>query len=468
MPSAFRNPKNLPEWLQLDFFRFRRPLGRWKSGLGWGMLVVCLAGSAAAYFVPRSPRLLQAGPVSAAHGFINDDCAQCHTQPMQTGKRLLSWDDSVRSVPNSACVQCHDGPPHNGHQLVDLDCATCHREHRGRQMLSRVPDGYCTSCHGDLKANHSLGDLCRFDNVTNFPEGHPEFALWRGQDPRIVDGKDRGQLKFNHAVHLSQQGLLQPDGSRKVLECAACHQPDKAGHLMRPINYDTHCKTCHPLSIRLTGKFGTPELQAMAEAFAREPAPHKEPAVVRATLRERLLDFAHKYKPRAGSGPGLELLFPKSNRMFPVTEQQWTWAKGELEEMEKVLFFSTHLPEHERGLFSHSGGCFYCHIREPGKGNDPREAPSIVKTNLPEQWLPHAHFAHNSHRMVSCNECHDAETSKLTSDILLPRMATCAKCHNDAIGGRTDCAECHRYHQRDSRGGAAKKRTIEAILGSEK
>ena len=35
MPSAFRNPKNLAEWLELDFFRRPRSLGKWKSMLIW-------------------------------------------------------------------------------------------------------------------------------------------------------------------------------------------------------------------------------------------------------------------------------------------------------------------------------------------------------------------------------------------------------------------------------------------------
>src|SRR5262245_12859974 len=150
MPSAFRNSKNLPEWLQLDFFRRRRELGRLKRTLIWGTLIVTVAGAAAAYFVPGVNRALQAGPVSSAHGFFNNDCGQCHTESFQSVRRFYQWDGTVRSVPNEACVKCHDGPPHNMKQGVETDCAACHREHRGRPLLARVPDGDCTTCHADL------------------------------------------------------------------------------------------------------------------------------------------------------------------------------------------------------------------------------------------------------------------------------------------------------------------------------
>src|SRR5690349_13889132 len=129
MPSAFRNSKNLAEWLELDFFRRPRSLSRWKSMLIWLAFVALLAGAAAAYFIPGSTRWLQAGPVSAAHTYIANDCAQCHTDLLQTPKRFVRWDSNVRAVSNEACSKCHEGPPHNDKQLVELDCATCHREH---------------------------------------------------------------------------------------------------------------------------------------------------------------------------------------------------------------------------------------------------------------------------------------------------------------------------------------------------
>lgn len=467
MPSAFRNPKNLPEWLQLDFFRRRRDLGRVKRALIWGTLVVTVVGSAAAYFVPGVNRMLQAGPVSAAHGFFNNDCSQCHVEPFQTARRFYLWDGTVRGVPNEACVKCHDGPPHNMKQGVELDCSACHREHRGRPVLARVPDNDCTTCHADLKANLASGVSTRFEDVGGFPSRHPDFAIWRGDDPLAPEGKDPGQLRFNHAVHLNSDGLIQPDGSRKVMECGQCHQGDTAGRYMLPINYEQHCKVCHPLSIRLVGRFATPELQRAADQFAKEPAPHREPAIVRAVLRDRTLQFARQNRVAPAEDKGLELLFPKPRRMQPQLEQLWGSLARESTESERSAFGDIQLRESERRLFQLSGGCVYCHI-EKTDAEQPAfdNLPAFLATNLRNRWLPHSKFRHDAHRMLSCTECHDAKASTATSDVLLPKLDTCARCHNASKGARSDCVECHNYHARRHGNEPHKGRTIDESLGT--
>jgi hypothetical protein len=50
----------------------------------------------------------------------------------------------------------------------------------------------------------------------------------------------------------------------------------------------------------------------------------------------------------------------------------------------------------------------------------------------------------------------DIYTSVSTGDILLPKIAVCKSCHTTSAaeghgihGARTDCLECHIYHQRD-------------------
>src|SRR5205085_7544083 len=88
MPSAFRTQKNLPDWIELDYHRRQRKLRRWRRFFTWSTLALCLAGLAAASLLPRSPRLVQAGPLSSAHGMFNDDCARCHQENFQTAKKL--------------------------------------------------------------------------------------------------------------------------------------------------------------------------------------------------------------------------------------------------------------------------------------------------------------------------------------------------------------------------------------------
>ena len=60
--------------------------------------------------------------------------------------------------------------------------------------------------------------------------------------------------------------------------------------------------------------------------------------------------------------------------------------------------------------------------------------------------MTHATFDHKPHLMIQCADCHAAETSQLTSDVLMPTQATCATCHAPRRGAETRCFECHAYH----------------------
>jgi hypothetical protein len=74
--------------------------------------------------------------------------------------------------------------------------------------------------------------------------------------------------------------------------------------------------------------------------------------------------------------------------------------------------------------------------------------PSILTANIAEKWLPNARFDHDAHRGFSCIGCHqNALTSTETSDILIPGIATCQKCHAPGPErAESGCFECHTYH----------------------
>src|SRR5581483_5003907 len=262
MPSAFRNPKNLAEWLRLDYFRRPRALWRWRRALAWAALVLSIGGLGAA-FLTRAATLYQAGPLSTAHAALKNDCGQCHQEDFATAQRFLPWHQAVTSVPDAACKKCHDGPLHNNKLLATEHCASCHQEHRGLTTVARLPDARCLSCHRDLKANTKNGQT-DFADIHGFPEGHVAF---RGL------GTNPNNIQFNHWAHVS----LNPDSLAR-LDCAACHQYDAAGRYMQPIKYDTHCQTCHPLSVQLGGEVAK-NLETAANAFAKEPAPHAAPNI---------------------------------------------------------------------------------------------------------------------------------------------------------------------------------------------
>jgi RecJ-like exonuclease len=74
--------------------------------------------------------------------------------------------------------------------------------------------------------------------------------------------------------------------------------------------------------------------------------------------------------------------------------------------------------------------------------------PEVPKANLTTRWLKHGNFDHPAHQMVVCSSCHQqASTSKLTSDVLLPGIKACQTCHHSGEeAARSNCSECHQYH----------------------
>jgi hypothetical protein len=462
MPSAFRDPKTLTEWIQLDYFRRPRGLRRWRTWLGWGTFLACLAVVPVVFLLPRGKNNFQAGPVSSAHAFFNDDCGKCHTDAFRTAQRLWSVGGGpVHAVPDQACTRCHDGPPHNDKQRTPRGCAECHREHRGAASLARLTDDHCTACHADLKANSLAPESTAYENVSAFPARHPEFRIWRDAV------KDPGELYFNHKVHLKSAGVLGPGGKPEVLKCTDCHKTDDAGRYMQPIKYENHCARCHVLAVRLGGSFPDDKVKAAAEEFAKIPAPHKEPAVVRAVLRDRLVRFAQE-NPVVPTEARPARGIPRPRRLEAVSERQWDWAKRQLSESEKRIFANAQLPENEGQMFDQAAGCAYCHVPETPRGAVPRgpdDLPKYRPTQLPSRWLTHSRFRHDSHRMLGCTECHAAPDSGKTVDVLMPKLEQCANCHNAKTGVRSDCVECHGYHHRGDDYQASKGLTIAESLG---
>jgi hypothetical protein len=437
MSSAFRDPKTLPEWIELDYHRRRRGLWRWRWRLTWAALLVCAVAVGATAFSRRAQSFYQAGPVTPAHAMFA--CADCHTTSFQTARRFLPWGASVRAVPNDACRKCHDGPVHNDRQL-DADkekaCASCHHEHRGRAALARVPDSDCTACHRDI-SKHTVGGESLLKNVPDFPTGHPDYTQRHARPSSSI------ALEFPHDKHLDPNGVLMPDKSRKVLTCDSCHQPDAAGRFMRPVNYERNCKECHPLSVQLAGEMKDAALQKAADAFAKDPAPHVEPRAVRAALRDRLLGLVRQYKPVPGE---VKDAYPDRLGPRPPSPalQPWQPSDRERAEAEQLVFVLREMPHVDSLLFKRGGGCAYCH-GEPTPGPDglPDYPPKPVAAAAPTD----GRFAHESHRMLACTECHPAPGShKLGDPIQMPRVETCARCHNPSVGARSDCVECHKYH----------------------
>jgi predicted CXXCH cytochrome family protein len=473
--SLERTSKSLAERIDAGFHRRPAPLRRvrWRAGLAallgsLLLLALAVAGS--------GRRAFQAGPLSTPHRFLANDCRRCHDQAWATAARLVTLDEGHRSVSDQACSQCHTGTLHHGGQLFSRRCAECHREHRGTE-LARVDDQFCVECHADLRT--AAGPSPEFERrIVDFAT-HPEFAVWR-QEPLNRDSKRSAEepmqddlppdarpfgsrfndaeasiaspapLRFNHRAHLAPadpRGLLHPDGSRRQLECRACHGADEASGDMQPINFARHCQACHGDTLHFN-KTQYPT------AAVPHPAPGQNAEVVLGTLREfftrtRLADAGVSQTPQLraptehldGNRPESATFtrgLPGQPPTPTLNEADWQWVNQRVAEAERVLFGQA------------DRACRYCHteVRHEDTGW------YVGPPRLPDRWLQHARFRHDRHRMLSCTHCHSqTPSSSATGDLLLPKIAICRECHGASSStgihrARADCVECHAYHGR--------------------
>jgi hypothetical protein len=198
--------------------------------------------------------------------------------------------------------------------------------------------------------------------------------------------------------------------------------------------------------VQLKGEHAEPGLAELATRFAASPAPHAEPAAVRAVLRQRLVELAPAFtqSPPASAKDELPRILPSRPKPPPVNAAEWSWVNDQLETA-------------ERQLFQGAGGCRQCHPPPvQWSAGLPRLPPSTInKRNFAppigdsERWLPRSLFDHHAHRMLQCAECHAAAASEKTSDVLLPSIDSCMNCHRPSGGARNGCVECHRFHARE-------------------
>jgi hypothetical protein len=412
----------------------------------------------------------------------------CHDQSGHTAWRLVTLRDDYHSVSNAACQDCHHAADHaSGLVVVDSassSCVDCHQEHRPDRGLSDVTDSNCTRCHRQLERDDGTA-VNFFSAIDQFEAGsgeHPEFAMLRTNDREVGprhgarsvaafagqgDGGrwiERGGILFNHKVHLDPAGVMHPDGKQRPLDCAACHVPDASGEFMQPIQYETHCQECHPL--RLSGPLG--RLGTL---------PHSSVEEVRGVLRERIIQLAadesaqEPSDEREAAVPRLPLL-PSPTRLAAEDERK---VDAAMVRADHAVF----------GLEA-KGMCRKCHRVEPDSDTwkvfvinsvaeslDSAADDAAKAKMIPNRWLMHGEFQHDSHRAIECVACHDVRNSSETTDILLPSIANCRSCHGSgALSSnaqvRADCVLCHTYHDQPSHGKSDKGHGVplEQLLGT--
>ncbi len=430
-------------------------------------------------------RIYEAGPITTPHQMFENDCSKCHVtwSPLT---RLVTLKDEVASVDSQKCEACHAGSLHHGNQIPvhgndALSCGLCHREHEGDKSLAWIEDRHCLRCHTDLKVKvedqpgdtHVEASKTFARSIHSFDDDHPEFALTRSvvsarssqldiaeghnvysvleyfQRERETETKwqDRGRIRFNHKKHLKRKqkkdgrvvdGLLDENGEFIELKCNDCHVPDADRQYMRPIHYDQHCARCHPLHFDVDDP--------------QQTVPHRSLEVVRGyltdyyTLRTQERAAANPEQPSHRKIPGRYIRYRNT-----LAEEQVGQINQQIQQAEQRALQHTH------ALLERSGGCRYCHeVQQSDEG----VVTKINPPNIPDRWMKHSRFRHESHRMLGCESCHGrVSASESTGDVLMPSRDICLNCHVRDFqknadrsvamhyrGARTDCVECHTYH----------------------
>ncbi|MBA3963782.1 MAG: hypothetical protein H0X40_18035 [Chthoniobacterales bacterium] len=402
------------------------------------------------------------GKLSRAHTSLADGCASCHGHPMDADQlRQVNFQktlhdrlhNGVEFAPiDQHCASCHYEISqrtytfHEPNVIRDRSCSVCHQEHRGAETMRIVASAQCASCHDDVGTMTASADKGRGLDWKNFHrhphppqqvvfdlprppagytqtfaafwDGHPQFQLKR--EPV----RDFDMLKFNHQRHFEADIPL-VGGQR--LACTFCHQPDTEGRYNNArITFAAQCQVCH--SLQLDPK--NPELTL----------PHGSTVAVHGFLH----DLPARYADLA-----LQKGITRPNEIRTFVTQQMLQLRERVrsgEDFENQIFFVADpyklRPGTESRVRASFYGCALCHeVRPVANG-----APSIPKPVFVDRWMPQAKFNHGAHTMVKCDDCHHATRSSLTSDVLMPGIESCVRCHSPQGKVVASCITCHSYH----------------------
>jgi pSer/pThr/pTyr-binding forkhead associated (FHA) protein len=419
------------------------------------------------------------GPLARKHANIANDCAKCHT-------------GGFARVRDQECLVCHqDISAHTPQdlQLAKLDetrCARCHLDHNGDMALAAKEQELCSECHRALEDYVSTTEVRA---VTDFGDDHPEFRVsipedrleqnpalagkygeWTRRVRRVERTKgleEHSGVKFSHVRHVGQEEIKGRNG--EVLDCGYCHQPDTAGKNFVPLNFETNCQACHPISF---------------DERDERQAIHGDPVEMRKDIREFYT--------------AIELRKIEQERLNDVRRGR----VGKIEEEELKAAAMARADEMVRRadeflMDGEKAACANCHFVAEEKARDGGYDVSPVR--LLPIWMPKANFMHRTHEPYPCADCHQAaavydsriveevqdeertaprtrpqwsykglyklltpeelkeqhgeEPSDEAVDLLIPGRDKCTTCHAGEKASApmvpSDCVLCHPFHRRE-------------------
>lgn len=437
MPRRLRTAKKLGTRHDLNYFK------RWTRTRRWRFILAIAVPSLAVLWIAfhgstRGSAAFSSGPMSKAHSVFGKQCDSCHVK-MINGVRTVGFKNNAT---DEACLACHDAPKHNAKETFTPSCSTCHVEHVGAVQLAHVADKSCSQCHASLKVNS--GNVAINASITDFHSQHPEFRLAK-------DGhRDPGTVALNHALHMKP--IDGPNG-KVQMECFDCHRTKEdstkpwrfaqAGFAPAPA---ASPENENPRSHMAPPLFAAACAGCHSMPFDRRTAasvPHVEPAMVRAFVTTQLKELSGK----ASLSDSELRLIAGTKPAAPSTAS----FEQQLAQAEQLLWRKT---------------CKQCHSVDLRAGAD--GLPKITPSNITKRWFQKAMFNHESHAAVDCASCHSKTMASMeTSDVLIPGIETCRKCHSGdpaKLGNaESRCFECHQYHDWSQRKGIKGKFKIEQM-----
>jgi ribosomal protein L40E len=469
-----RTTKAVAQRIDLNYFKRPTPFKRmklWLAILAPAIALVWIGW----HVLGRDNRVYSSGRLSAAHAVLEKECAACHVR--QAGGFSAAATDS-------ACLACHDGPAHHASNInAKVACAECHVEHRGRVDLAATKSQSCAQCHGDLPAANQDSKYAK--HIRSLEDGHPEFAALRSVAG--TPATDSGTIKLNHALHMRsiRRG---PSGPMVQLDCENCHAPGAAGsdltysdaryraasvsykdrdpvlqidrdtlkrarpitgrELMAPPKFANACAGCHLLTFDTRFEKG---------------APHDTPEIIHVFLAKKFSDYitSHAAELNEVHDPRRSLT-GRVNGPASRSISQTQWVAEHVAVSEELLWHKTcsqchavsgtTLQDVKIARWEAANSQDSSRVGSPDSNKivplPASSLPKIAQANITLQWLPHARFDHDAHRGFSCSGCHqNALTSTEASDILIPGIATCQRCHAQGPDhAESRCFECHTYH----------------------